>query len=371
MSNFSTFFPAGGGGEGAGINSYAPYSVSSTGNPVGYDASTGLYTNPVDDSVWLKSGEQIVETSPRTYPNATSLADMFIPGGVPVRITAGYPVDAIVWHNYTVSGTPTDYLFVGEGGTCYQMTYDPAGNSGGGQYNTISSSPTHSGLGANAFVKFTFHVNSGRWYDRGTSSNVAMMTSYTNGGPRSHTGIVTYDMATQVGQGFGYAVQPLFTRGNFLYVTNTAYNDVWEYNLDATTGDVLSYNNSTWNLTTTLGNGFIRDLQYDPIGNYVYFQGSNAGSELLRLDPTTLASTGYIYPTVQNANDNGIAGDVYNIAFGKIGATNVLWLQGFSAASYKAGQFYSQASDFSVKVGDITAKTDASGSAQPLFIKLK
>lgn len=71
MSNFSTFFPASG-GEGAGINSYAPYQVSSdTDNPQGYNATTGLYTNPVDESVWLKTGMTILDdVTPDPYPNA-------------------------------------------------------------------------------------------------------------------------------------------------------------------------------------------------------------------------------------------------------------------------------------------------------------
>ena len=62
MSNFTTFFPSagGGGGEGSGINSYAPFLVGqvSDNDPQGvYIHSTGVYTNPVDSSVWLKDRE--------------------------------------------------------------------------------------------------------------------------------------------------------------------------------------------------------------------------------------------------------------------------------------------------------------------------
>jgi len=70
MSNFSTFFPSGGGGgEGAGINSTLPIFVSNEGNPIGYNATTGLYTNPVDDSVWLKTGSGLGDPT-GLYPNA-------------------------------------------------------------------------------------------------------------------------------------------------------------------------------------------------------------------------------------------------------------------------------------------------------------
>ena len=34
----------------------SPFKVTATDNPVGYNATTGLYTNPVDDSIWIKTG---------------------------------------------------------------------------------------------------------------------------------------------------------------------------------------------------------------------------------------------------------------------------------------------------------------------------
>ena len=73
MSNFSQYFPIGGssGGDGGGgINSYAPFKVTATDNPVGYNATTGLYTNPVDGSVFLKTGNTIIDTA-GDYPDAT------------------------------------------------------------------------------------------------------------------------------------------------------------------------------------------------------------------------------------------------------------------------------------------------------------
>ena len=77
MSNYSDFFGVGssGGGGGIPINSYAPYLVTATtGNPVGYDATTGLYTHP-DGTFWLETGKTITTTTTSTpdptYPDAT------------------------------------------------------------------------------------------------------------------------------------------------------------------------------------------------------------------------------------------------------------------------------------------------------------
>ena len=50
----------GGGATGTGlpVNTYESFYVSGTGNPSGYNATTGLYTHPNGD-VWLKTGNTI------------------------------------------------------------------------------------------------------------------------------------------------------------------------------------------------------------------------------------------------------------------------------------------------------------------------
>lgn len=379
MSNFSTFFPAGGGGEGAGINSYAPFKVTQgTGNPVGYNATTGLYTNPVDDSVWLKTGKQVLETSPRTYPNAATFEDMFIAGGVPVLVTGAYAnTKGLMWQTWDVAGVPTDYIYNGRANTLYQTTYNPAS---GGSYTTIYTSAA-SGSQPAPWDYFTYHENSTKWYDRGPNySKIIVMPSYSSGGPNSSNITQTYDAEPDLGQ--YRTIRPLFTIGNLLYVTaqngsGVGPNDlesIFEFALNPTTGLITGYTGNTWNLATTLGNGNVKDMDYDPISQFVYFQGETAGTDIIQLNPTTFAATG-AYQTVQNTANTTVE-SVDRFAFGKIGATNVLFIQApynytTAALSHVVGQFYSQASDFVSKVGDSTVKTDASGSAQPLFIKLK
>ena len=60
----------GGGATGTGlpVNTYESFLVNSTGNPTGYNATTGLYTHPNGD-YWLKTGSTL-EAASATYPDA-------------------------------------------------------------------------------------------------------------------------------------------------------------------------------------------------------------------------------------------------------------------------------------------------------------
>ena len=62
----------GGGATGTGlpVNTYESFYVSATGNPTGYNATTGLYTHPNGD-YWLKTGNTITDSN-GDYPNATA-----------------------------------------------------------------------------------------------------------------------------------------------------------------------------------------------------------------------------------------------------------------------------------------------------------
>lgn len=70
MSNFSTFFPAGGTGLVNGAVPMYIYATASGGNTPGYDEATGLYTHP-NGSIFLKTGFQHLTNDSTTYPDAT------------------------------------------------------------------------------------------------------------------------------------------------------------------------------------------------------------------------------------------------------------------------------------------------------------
>jgi hypothetical protein len=77
----------GGGATGTGlpVNTYESFNVSTTGNPTGYDATTGLYTHPNGD-YWLKTGKILSGTNASTYPDAT------LGGATPVATTRVVPL---------------------------------------------------------------------------------------------------------------------------------------------------------------------------------------------------------------------------------------------------------------------------------------
>lgn len=367
MSDFSTFFPGGGGGEGAGINSYAPYRIVGTGNPVGYNESTGLYTNPVDESVWIKTGKQVVDsTTPRTYPNATALLDMFIPGGVPSRLKPGSPYNTnqgLLWRLLSSN----DAIFNSNSGSIGQYSYNTATKA----YTNTFNYGTHSGLTYSAWNELVVHEASGRWYDRGTPNGyMAIMPSTANGGPNISS-ITQFNMISEMGS--GYYPLPKFIIGNFLYVTNQSQRVLWKYSLDAATGAITGYTGDTWDMASTLGlsasQTLSRGINYNPIDGYCWLQPNPANTQMIQVDQSTMTATGASYDSIANAAANGLTA-VGRFNFGKIGSTNVLFIQG-TIYQQLVGQFYSEPSNFTAKVGDSTVRTDASGSGQPLFIKLK
>lgn len=61
-----------GGGTASGlpVNSYTSFDINTTSNPPGYDANTGIYSNP-DGTYWLKTGSSLSGSYLSTFPNAT------------------------------------------------------------------------------------------------------------------------------------------------------------------------------------------------------------------------------------------------------------------------------------------------------------
>jgi hypothetical protein len=77
-------------GTGFPVNSYAPFFVTGTGNPLGYDAN-GLYNHPNGD-VWMETGKTLTTTA-ALYPDATGVTSF---------------ISSITQINSVSSGLPTN-----------------------------------------------------------------------------------------------------------------------------------------------------------------------------------------------------------------------------------------------------------------------
>ena len=109
MSNFSQYFPAssGGGSGGIPINGYTPFLVEFTGQPSGYNSTTGLYTHP-DGTYWMESGKTIA-ASTSNYPDATSVS------------TYSYPTSGVAFENFDVSGAGINFGGITTDGTNFYV----------------------------------------------------------------------------------------------------------------------------------------------------------------------------------------------------------------------------------------------------------
>ncbi|MDB0041606.1 hypothetical protein N9F16_00800 [bacterium] len=374
MSNFSQFFPAGSGGSGgSGINSYAPFKVGTAdNNPQGYIASTGLYTNPIDSSVWLKTGTVAADTTPRTYPNAYFEEDMYIGLQAGIKLSPDNPFSSAGNIHYQRS---TGRIYNQNSGNLSSWTINA---STGAYENKVNFTPYAGPATYQSWSGgFTFHEGSQTWYSRGVFNNPTMtlisMGTVAGGGPDVANPVQQNITALTNNNPSGYMVI-----GNFLYVfKDNRY--IYKYSINPSTGVITDTNVSfdIISLVPTLSattSGQFADLMYDTISGYAYVVAQPGYNPtllgMIQLDPTTFTATGVVYPIDTNLSNNGY--DPFQFGtFGLVGTKNVIFTQSTNNATRLVNQFYSQATDFIQKVGDPIARTSAMGDGQPLFIKLK
>jgi len=314
MSNFSTFFPSGGGGEGSGINSYAPFKVGTIDNdPPGYITSTGVYTNPVDSSVWLKTGSTLAVDG--TYPNATQGGISY--AGTNEDFSTSAVAKGIVWNG-------THYLFIN-----------------------------------NAFDRI----------DELTSAGVATGNtwSYANQGNNSPRGI-TFDGTH--------------------YYTGDADLEVrkWTSTFGTPVSSFTASNITDFKgLTILNGSIYIQEGSYTPKRIRIYNSAGTETGDWTYTNPSTihggLTNDGTnIWMTGQD-NTAGGTGAVFKFTPAGVftGVKFSTQAQGTNSSflTYVNGAFRIQLESstnqrlYQASYGDETARTDSSGSGQPLFIKLK
>jgi len=350
MSNFTTFFPSagGGGGVGSGINSYAPFKVgTSDNNPQGYIHSTGVYTNPVDESVWLKTGNQVDDIS-SAYPNAFAAIDH--------RLTSG------TQYQYTNQNLRADMAFDGTDAYCMiaassgqiRMIENNYDTRAWGDIINKDSSTIPGSYGSRVIA---YDTTAGGWITQDSSSTANVINRWNS----DFTSITsTFSIFAEAGAGTlgGMSYDPI---NNHLFIFSFN-NNIYIY--DLTTETHLS----TFNIATRFPYGIL-GMSINPTSGNLWMVDSNssaAGYEVVEVSPSTGVETGVkwgLYPNTYIAS-----GTVRGIAW-KDG--NIL----LAVTQYQSGTYGYVLSSYDIdglrKVGDETARTDSSGSTQPLFIKLK
>jgi len=340
MSNFSTFFPAGGGGEGAGINSYAPFKVAATGNPVGYNATTGLYTNPVNDSIWIKTGNTTL-SSYATYPNATGEAGFFTIGNI-TATAPSFPSQGTISSN--AAGTQS-FLMDIQGASGAQMLF-------------ILGTP--GGAGTTWSITNSFNIG-----DAGTSPLNHIRRIYMNAGYDASTNILWLVGTPAGGGGVGLiGINP--TNGSVAVAFNSSYvgwisttqatfnpNTGYSYYIQAGTGVVTVINMATNTIiqTITISSTTFEGIFYDNVKNGYWINQTSSNNWGFHDSTMTIDTSVANIPGINQAGlvlNNGL----YYSTIGGSAATIPIYQE-------------------SIAFGDSVAKTSAMGDAQPLFIKLK
>ena len=327
MSNFSQFFPAGSGGSGgSGMNSYAPFKVGITdNNPQGYIASTGLYTNPLDDSVWLKTGNVVLDTT-NTYPNAVSTPSTWNYDAAGNIVSP----DANLIRGITWDGT---HYWTFNGGTGPVVQRDTTLTLTGTSFN-ISGTTSDAHSIAWDSVQGTFWI-----FDSNKVGTVVTHDEYSAGGVATGR-VISYNVGNDFGTGT--------VHNGFMYVTGRSGA--------ATTTAVSKYNTSTlasvgFNTGAT-SNSAYKSIFHDG-GISLWIAGSSTWYEI---KDNMTGETGRTFtgaPSTPAPSDStiGHTGDMYQSYNSTVGVYN------FAPTG--------------PSVGDDVARTSAMGDGQPLFIKLK
>lgn len=346
MSNFSQYFPIGGsssGGDGGGgINSYAPFKVSLTNNPVGYNATTGLYTNPIDNSVWLKTGQTIDDTA-GNYPSATNQTD--------------FTFTQLVSLSSTATGTNLTQKMIA--GTAFNQDKS-ALYVVFGAYSSTSA--------ANSVEIYKFNTTTGAQIGTEIDITSDWNVSYTIAPIKGCVGLVGGTELFISGRSAGGVdgVTGYNPDTGVITTAHTARNQS-TIMLTSTTQTYLNTSTTYWGTDTSSNIREIDTATWTRTGNVI---AAGAASYGVAYDGVTFWSqTGLGGAWVQLDGLGGVTGNVItsstNYQGGFSSSTN-LWAPKYSSGFAGLNQFTGV-----ILAGDSTARTSAMGDGQPLFIKLK
>jgi hypothetical protein len=329
MSNFTTFFPSagGGGGEGSGINSYAPFSVDSDNNPQGYIQSTGVYTNPVDSSVWLKTGKYLSSSFSSSYPNATNgIFPDTTNNPVEFPRVVGFAANAA--HAYEVEQNNNNV---------YKRSLSNGSSLVGRSFGSVSSSRVVL-TSTRVYVLALLSGSPNYWAIEAFDLDLTNIPS-----ERIATSLVT-------------SMNSLIKVGTSWFGV-TAARTIKEF--DSTFANVLNtYTLSDINGDTSAN---ISTIAYDGTSFWVASMQNGVSGYAFKYNTSFVPDGSSFYMTTLQSQANVNANWVgYNEVNSKL----------YSLGRDVSSPYEAYYQEFDTVIGD-SAKTDSSGSGQPLFIKIK
>jgi len=342
MSNFSTFFPSagGGGGEGSGINSYAPFKVGTAdNNPQGYIHSTGLYTNPIDSSVWLKTGNQVIDSA-NAYPNAFSVIGHHLTDGSNTygqAFRAGLTYTGTGFYGLRSVNSSTRFIPADEATRTWGSEIDKQSSQISGSFGcyAIAYDSTANGILAHDWASGVDIIR--RWNTALTSSTTFSTFAQT---ANSQPKCLAYDEANN----------------NLFWCKSNG--QVFIYDLTTET-----YTNVTFTMSQFSA---IQGMSVHPTTGNLWVLD---GSIVYEVNPTTGVTIGNSFNLYPNSYQTNPVGGFQGRGIAWKDANTLYAISQKQSGNYWIISSYDRAG--SNVVGDNTTRTDSSGSTQPLFIKLK
>ena len=359
MSKFTDYFPSSGGsgvGSGIPINGYFPFIVSSTGDPTGYDSTTGLYTHP-DGTFWLKTGN-ILADSAGVYPDATGATANYEAQGAGITDASTY----WFWNGTDILASFNDPSVSGAfralplNLTTLAFDFTPAvtlSTSISAALGNFQSGVIIYNQANNEYISFSRLPPLNQPLIEFYNSTMTAITSTVN--------LTTLD-PTNFPNGFEIQTATVDWPNNMMYIrSNKNPTTIHQFDIATKTLTGLSYTSLFPGGTT------LQSLAFDPVANTIWqggLSGGGSSSPFIETAITTGIATGRSFDAFPDTPNT-----IFEDGKGATNGLNKMYAESRTNVSpqYRANKY--DVNGFP-NVGDSTARTDTD-SAQPLFVRLK
>ena len=307
-------------GTGFPVNSYAPFFISGTGNPLGYNAN-GLYSHPNGD-VWMETGKTLIDSA-GAYPDAT---------GVPGVTATWASVGSFNSGGTSISGGV--YGIWSDGSDVFICTE----NAGTGRMKRFNSS-----------LVFQNEVSGGAAFNGYMTGDVALGKIWVN----NFGNITEYSYPSMVATGTTYTLSTGGSAGFYYHAATQKF-----YTNESSPQVIRRWSN-TFVLEQTLTISNPTGVQYGMSGfpgSPYLFCSNNSSIRAVKIDMTDAAQSGVLNNITGGSLESGLWVDA-NTAFSPNRFNDIK-----KSSNWAAGTL----------VGNATTQYGGSSASNiPMFVKLK